>query len=44
MPVRFVAAPEATAYMYGSDAADLDDEPEVRRIREVEGHGRIAGR
>jgi len=33
-PARFVAAQEATAYMYGSDAADLDDEPEVRRIRE----------
>jgi hypothetical protein len=43
-PARFVAAHKAAAYMYGSEAADLDDEPQVRRIREVESHGRIAGR
>ncbi len=33
-PARLVAAHEATAYNYGSKYADLDDEPQVRRIRE----------
>ena len=34
-PARFVAAHEATAYMYGSEAADWNDEPQGRHIRDV---------
>jgi hypothetical protein len=45
MPARFVAAPEATAYMCGSVAADwMTNQRFVDSKEGSEGHGRIAGR